>query len=124
MANLNPIKTVDLYESKQKDPNKTLWRSVLAKAIEDSIKMTFYITKNKEFYKDKKFPEIMYVTEPSPDFATVCRYAGFDHKIVRNKMIKFLNKIKENDGKDNLPEMPWKRLYMDRSQDNEQLQED
>jgi hypothetical protein len=124
MVSWNAIKAVDLYESKKKDPVKILWRSVLAKAIEDAIKTAFRIIQNKEFYENKKFAEIMYVTEPSQDFATVCHYAGLDHKIVRTKVTKVLKEIEESDGKKDLPDMPWKRLYMDGSKDKRKLPKD
>ena len=34
------LKTIDVIESKRKDPNKSLWRNVLIVAIEDAIKAT------------------------------------------------------------------------------------
>ena len=55
--------------------------------------------------------EIDYVTLPNSDFAKICEYAELDHNLVRKKVINTLNNMEKNYDKDNMPEMPWKRLY-------------
>jgi len=111
MANFQNLRATDLYNSRQKDPVITLWRSVLTVAIEDAIKMKKIRMRNWQFYKDKICPEIDYVIQPNHDFATICHYSDLDHNLVRKKVIKTLNKIEESDGKTNMPKVPWERLY-------------
>ena len=64
--------------------------------IEDAIKSTITRCRFKDFYDGKRSTEIDYVTEPNQDFALVCHYADLDHNLVRNKVIKTLNNIKDN----------------------------
>jgi len=99
------LKTIDVIESKRKDPNKSLWRNVLIVAIEDAIKATERKCMFREFYLNKRNLEIEYVTEPNQDFATVCHYADLDHSLVRSKVKKTLNKIEDNYAKKNMSEL-------------------
>tara|TARA_R100001086_G_scaffold154949_1_gene82722 strand:- start:275 stop:667 length:393 start_codon:yes stop_codon:yes gene_type:complete len=99
------LKTIDVIESKRKDPNKSLWRNVLIVAIEDAIKATERRCRFREFYTDKRNLEIEYVTEPNQDFATVCHYADLDHSLVRSKVKKTLNKIEDNYAKKDMSEL-------------------
>ena len=62
-------KTVNLHGSF--DPLKNLWRNVLVVAISDAIKIKNITLKHKQFYKNKRFFELDYVTEPNRDFDTV-----------------------------------------------------
>ena len=93
------------------DPVRNLWRNVLIVAISDAIKIKSNIVKFKEFYSKRRFHELDYVTLPNSDFAKVCEYAELDHNLVRKKVIKTLDNMEKNYDKDNMPEMPWKRLY-------------
>jgi len=99
------LKTIDVIESKRKDPNKSLWRNVLIVAIEDAIKATERKCMFREFYANKRNLEIEYVTEPNQDFATVCHYADLDHSLVRSKVKRTLNKIEDNYAKKNMSEL-------------------
>jgi hypothetical protein len=93
------------------NPVKNLWRNVLIVAISDAIKVKSNIIKFSDFYKNKRFQELDYVTLPNSDFAKICEYAELDHNMVRKKVIKTLESMEKNYDKDNMPEMPWKRLY-------------
>ncbi len=93
------------------DPVRNLWRNVLIVAISDAIKIKSNIVKFKEFYSKRRFHELDYVTLPNSDFAKICEYAELDHNLVRKKVIKTLDDMEKNYDKDNMPEMPWKRLY-------------
>lgn len=99
------LKTIDVIESKRKDPNKSLWRNVLIVAIEDAIKATERKCMFREFYANKRNLEIEYVTEPNQDFATVCHYADLDHSLVRSKVKRTLNKIEDNYAKKDMSEL-------------------
>ena len=93
------------------NPVRNLWRNVLVVSISDAIKIKSNIVKFKEFYEKRRFHEIDYVTLPNSDFAKICEYAELDHNLVRKKVIKTLNNMEKNYDKDNMPSMPWKRLY-------------
>jgi len=93
------------------NPVRNLWRNVLIVAISDAIKIKNNIIKFKEFYEKRRFHEIDYVTLPNSDFAKICEYAELDHNLVRKKVINTLNNMEKNYDKDNMPSMPWKRLY-------------
>jgi len=93
------------------NPVRNLWRNVLIVAISDAIKIKSNIVKYKEFYEKRRFHELDYVTLPNSDFAKICEYAELDHNLVRKKVIKTLDNMEKNYDKDNMPEMPWKRLY-------------
>jgi len=93
------------------DPIRNLWRNVLIVAISDAIKVKANIVKFSEHYGSRRFHELDYVTLPNVDFAKICEYSELDHNMVRKKVIKTLNDMEKNYDKDNMPEMPWKRLY-------------
>ena len=101
-------KTVELYE--KKDPVKNLWRNVLVVAISDAIKIKSRVLQFSEFYKNKRFYELDYVTLPNRDFDTVCNMSNLDGNLVRKKINKLMKEMEEKNGS-NMPEMPWKRLY-------------
>ena len=47
------------------DPIRNLWRNVLIVAISDAIKIKTNIIKFSDFYKNKRFHELDYVTLPN-----------------------------------------------------------
>ena len=93
------------------DPIRNLWRNVLVVAISDAIKVKTNIIKFSEHYANRRFHELDYVTLPNSDFAKICEYAELDHNLVRKKVNQTLDNMEKNYDKDNMPEMPWKRLY-------------
>ena len=100
-----------LIEHNTFDPVKNLWRNVLVTAIEDAIKLKNRTIEFKKFHKDKTYYEIEYVTKPNRDFDSVCYMAQLDGNLVRRKINKVMKDMEDNYGKDNMPKMPWKRLY-------------
>ena len=100
-----------LIEHDNFDPVRNLWRNVLVTAIEDAIKLKNRTIKFKEFYKNDMFYEIEYVTKPNRDFDSVCYMAQLDGNIVRKKINKVMKDMEDNYGKNDMPKMPWKRLY-------------
>jgi len=108
MANLVQ-KTLIEYDNF--DPVRNLWRNVLVVAIEDAIKLKNRTIEFKKFHKDKIYYEIEYVTKPNRDFDGVCYMAQLDGNIVRKKINKVMKEMENNYGKNNMPKMPWKRLY-------------
>ena len=110
MGNFQDLKTVDYHQARRKDPIVTLWRTVLSVAIEDAIKMKARTIEHKEYWENKVCTEILYVTEPNQDFATVCHYADFDHNLIRRKVKQTFKKMEESNGKGDMPKVPWKRL--------------
>ncbi len=95
-------RTVDIYQAKAKDPIKSLWRNVLVVAIEDAIKAC--VMKHK-YKADVTFHDLLYITEPNQDFATVCHYADLDHSLVRSKVRRTLNRIEDNYAKKDMSEL-------------------
>ena len=110
MGNFQSLKTIDYHQARRKDPIVTLWRTVLSVAIEDAIKMKTRMIQNEDFWKNKVCTEVLYVTEPNQDFATVCHYADFDHNLIRRKVKETFRKMEESNGKGYMPKVPWKRL--------------
>jgi hypothetical protein len=102
-----------LVEYDVRDPIRNLWRNVLVVALEDAIKIKNKTLKFSEFYSNKRFHELDYVSLPNRDFDGVCQLAQLDGNLVRKKVNKFLKEMEDNYGKNkkNMPEMPWKRLY-------------
>jgi len=100
-----------LIEHDTLDPVRNLWRNVLVIAIEDAIKLKNRTIEFKEFHKYKTYYEIEYVTKPNRDFDAVCQLSQLDGNIVRKKINKVMKDMEDNYGKDNMPKMPWKRLY-------------
>tara|TARA_R100000773_G_C4218136_1_gene116626 strand:+ start:877 stop:1248 length:372 start_codon:yes stop_codon:yes gene_type:complete len=89
------------------NPLRNLWRNVLIVAIEDAIKVKKQVVKYREFYHNRRFYELDYVSLPNRDFDHVCSMAELDGSLVRKK----INQLLERMERDDLPEMPWKRLY-------------
>jgi len=112
-----------LVEYDVRDPIRNLWRNVLVVALEDAIKIKNKTLKFSEFYANKRFHELDYVSLPNRDFDGVCQLAQLDGNLVRKKINQFLKGMEENYGKNknNMPTLPWKRLYqndgVDRSTD-------
>ena len=112
-----------LVEYDVRDPIRNLWRNVLVVALEDAIKIKNKTLKFSEFYTNKRFHELDYVSLPNRDFDKVCELAQLDGNLVRKKINQFLKGIEKNYGKNknNMPTLPWKRLYqndgVDRSTD-------
>jgi hypothetical protein len=102
-----------LVEYDVRDPIRNLWRNVLVVALEDAIKIKNKTLKFSEFYTNKRFHELDYVSLPNRDFDGVCQLAQLDGNLVRKKINQFLKGMEENYGKNksNMPTMPWKRLY-------------
>ena len=88
MADFGTLKTVSLYE--KKDPVRDLWRNVLIVGIEDLIK------KKKLQYQ---WNRIAYCLEEMwfyhDDFKLICEYAQLEHAIVKKKVFKAIEEIKE-----------------------------
>ena len=91
------------------NPLRNLWRNVLIVAIEDAIKIKKQTVKYSEFYRNRRFHELDYVSLPNRDFDHVCSMAELDGSLVRKKVNALLERM-ERDG-NNMPTMPWKRLY-------------
>ena len=112
-----------LVEYDVRDPIRNLWRNVLVVALEDAIKIKNKTLKFSEFYANKRFHELDYVSLPNRDFDGVCQLAQLDGNLVRKKINQFLKGMEKNYGKNknNMPTLPWKRLYqndgVDRSTD-------
>ena len=102
-----------LVEYDVRDPIRNLWRNVLVVALEDAIKIKNKTLKFSEFYANKRFHELDYVSLPNRDFDGVCQLAQLDGNLVRKKINQFLKGMEENYGKNknNMPTLPWKRLY-------------
>ena len=100
-----------LVEFDELNPIKNLWRNVLVAALSDAIKIKSRTLKFSEFYKNKKFQELDYVTLPNRDFDAVCQLSELDGNLVRKKINKVMKEMEDNYGKSNMPKMPWKRLY-------------
>ena len=101
------------------NPVRNLWRNVLVVAISDAIKVKANTIKFNDFYASKRFHELDYVTLPNADFARICEYAELDHNLVRKKIIKTLDNMEKNYGKNDMPSMPWKRLYQSKGLNRE-----
>jgi hypothetical protein len=99
-----------LVEFDERDPIRNLWRNVLIVAIEDAIKIKSTIIKFYNFYRNKKFYELDYVTLPNRDFDAVCQLAQLDGNLVRKKINKLMKEMEMNNGS-YMSKMPWKRLY-------------
>ena len=100
-----------LIEHDNFDPVRNLWRNVLVTAIEDAIKLKNRTIKFKQFYRNRRFHEIDYVTLPNRDFDAVCQLSQLDGNVVRKKINKVMKDMEDNYGKNDMPKMPWKRLY-------------
>ena len=72
-----------LVEYDERDPIRNLWRNVLVVAIADAIKIKSRVLKFSEFYRNKKFFELDYVTKQNRDFDAVCQLSQLDGNLVR-----------------------------------------
>jgi len=108
-----------LVEYDERDPIRNLWRNVLVVAIADAIKIKSRVLKFSEFYRNKKFFELDYVTKQNRDFDAVCQLSDLDGNLVRKKINKVMKEMEDNYGKDSMPKMPWKRLYQSEGVDRE-----
>ena len=109
MAGFQGLKTIDVIESRRRDPCKSLWRNVLIVAIEDAIKLT--VNRVKWKMDKNRCLEIDYVTEPNQDFATICHYADLDHNLVRRKVGITFKKIEESYEKGNMSNVQGQWLH-------------
>ena len=89
MVNLERLKTVNLYE--KKDPVRDLWRNVLIVGIEE---MWFH----------------------HEDFKLICEFAQLEHSIVKKKVFKAIEKLKEKYEKreTSMPTMSGEWLHKDK----------
>jgi hypothetical protein len=110
MANL-ALRTLNEYDTF--DPVRNLWRNVLVVAIEDAIKIKTMTLKFKHFYakQNRRWHELDYVSLPNQDFDSVCYLANLDGNLVRRKVNETLERMEKTYGKEDMPDMPWKRLY-------------
>jgi hypothetical protein len=110
MANL-ALRTLNEYDTF--DPVRNLWRNVLVVAIEDAIKIKTMTLKFKRFYakQNRRWHELDYVSLPNQDFDSVCYLANLDGNLVRRKVNETLERMEKTYGKEDMPDMPWKRLY-------------
>ncbi len=88
MVNLERLKTASLYE--KKDPIRDLWRNVLIVGIEDLIKK-----KNLQYKYGRKSYCLEEMWFHHEDFKLICEFAQFEHAIVKKKVFKAIEKIKE-----------------------------
>ena len=108
-----------LVEYDVRDPIRNLWRNVLVVALEDAIKIKNKTLKFSEFYSNKRFHELDYVSLPNRDFDKVCELAQLDGNIVRKKINKVMKEMEENYGKNTMSKMPWKRVYQSKGVDRQ-----
>ena len=99
MVNLERLKTVNLYE--KKDPVRDLWRNVLIVGIEDLSKKTYSLE------------EMWFHHE---DFKLICEFAQLEHSIVKKKVFKAIEKLKEKYEKreTSMPTMSGEWLHKDK----------
>ena len=89
-------KTLNEYDTF--DPVRNLWRNVLVVAISDAIKIKSRVLQFSEFYKNKRFYELDYVTLPNRDFDAVCNMSNLDGNLVRKKINKLMKEMEEKNG--------------------------
>ena len=88
MVNFERLRTVSLYE--KKDPIRDLWRNVLIVGIEDLIKK-----KDMQYKYGRKAYSLEEMWFHHPDFKLICEFAQFEYDIVKKKVFKAIEKIKE-----------------------------
>ena len=88
MVNLERLKTVNLYE--KKDPVRDLWRNVLIVGIEDLIKK-----KKLQYQWNRKAYCLEEMWFHHEDFKLICEFAQLEHSIVKKKVFKAIEKLKE-----------------------------
>ena len=108
MANYG-TKTFNLYE--KKDPVRDLWRNVLIVGIEDLIKK-----KKLQYQWNRKAYCLEEMWFHHDDFKLICEYAQLEHAIVKKKVFKAIEKLKEKYEKreTSMPTMSGEWLHKDK----------
>ena len=108
MADFGTLKTVSLYE--KKDPVRDLWRNVLIVGIEDLIKK-----KKLQYQWNRKAYCLEEMWFYHDDFKLICEFAQLEHAIVKKKVFKAIEKLKEKYEKreTSMPTMSGKWLHKD-----------
>jgi len=88
MVNFERLRTVNLYE--KKDPIRDLWRNVLIVGIEDLLKK-----KELQYQWGRKAYCLEEMWFHHEDFKLICEFAQLEHAIVKRKVFKAVEKIKE-----------------------------
>tara|TARA_R110000822_G_scaffold25778_2_gene77949 strand:- start:5144 stop:5521 length:378 start_codon:yes stop_codon:yes gene_type:complete len=109
MVNLERLKTVNLYE--KKDPVRDLWRNVLIVGIEDLIKK-----KKLQYQWNRKAYCLEEMWFHHEDFKLICEFAQLEHSIVKKKVFKAIEKLKEKYEKreTSMPTMSGEWLHKDK----------
>jgi len=109
MVNLERLKTVNLYE--KKDPVRDLWRNVLIVGIEDLIKK-----KKLQYQWNRKAYCLEEMWFHHEDFKLICEFAQLEHSIVKKKVFKEIEKLKEKYEKreTSMPAMSGEWLHKDK----------
>jgi hypothetical protein len=105
MANYG-TKTFNLYE--KRDPIRNLWRNVLIVGIEDLLKK-----KEFQYQWNRKAYCLEEMWFHHDDFKLICEFAQLEHAIVKKKVFKAIEQIKEKHEKreTSMPEMPRQWIY-------------
>ena len=108
MADFGTLKTVSLYE--KKDPVRDLWRNVLIVGIEDLIKK-----KKLQYQWNRKAYCLEEMWFYHDDFKLICEFAQLEHAIVKKKVFKAIEELKEKYEKreTSMPTMSGKWLHKD-----------
>ena len=108
MADFGTLKTVSLYE--KKDPVRDLWRNVLIVGIEDLIRK-----KKLQYQWNRKAYCLEEMWFHHDDFKLICEYAQLEHAIVKKKVFKAIEELKEKYEKreTSMPTMSGKWLHKD-----------
>ena len=88
MVNFERLRTVNLYE--KKDPIRDLWRNVLIVGIEDLIRK-----KKLQYQWNRKAYCLEEMWFYHDDFKLICEYAQLEHAIVKKKVFKAIEELKE-----------------------------
>jgi hypothetical protein len=109
MVNSERLKTVNLYE--KRDPIRNLWRNVLIVGIEDLIKK-----KTLQYQWNRKAFCLEEMWFHHDDFKLICEFAELEHAIVKKKVFKAIEEIKEKYEKRevSMPSMSREWLYKDK----------
>lgn len=103
-SNLHKLKTISLFENR--DPIRNLWRNVLIVAIEDLVKNVRVAVRFKAYHAHAHKTALEYFMIPNDDFRYVCEYAGFEPDVVRDKVLKEVNRLKLEKGKNGKSYLP------------------
>ena len=108
MVNSERLKTVNLYE--KRDPIRNLWRNVLIVGIEDLIKK-----KTLQYQWNRKAFCLEEMWFHHDDFKLICEFAQLEHAIVKKKVFKAIEELKEKYEKreTSMPTMSGKWLHKD-----------